>query len=58
MWSATPSSILKRFETVMRIVPGSYKNGGWKQLDGFYGVYYNEAKMELSGIPPPIEDDE
>lgn len=58
MWSVTPSSILKRFETVMRIVPGSYKNGGWKQLDGFYGVYYNEAKMELSGIPPPIEDDE
>jgi hypothetical protein len=58
MWSATPSSTLKRFETVMRIVPGSYKNGGWKQLDGFYGVYYNEAKMELSGIPPPIEEDE
>ncbi len=25
---------------------------------GFYGVYYNEAKMELSGIPPPIEEDE
>ena len=43
----------KKFESVIRLIPGSYKNGDWKQLDGFFGMYFNEVTMELSEVPPP-----
>lgn len=43
----------KKFESVIRLIPGSYKNGDWKQLDGFFGMYFNETTMEVSEIPPP-----
>ena len=44
----------KQFEAVIRYIPGSYINGPWKQLDGFFGTYINEVTMELSTIPPPL----
>ena len=43
----------KKFESVIRLIPGSYRNGDWRQLDGFFGVYFNETTMELSEVPPP-----
>ena len=48
-----PSKSLKKFETIIRLIPGGYKNGDWKQLDGFFGMYFNETTMEVSEVPPP-----
>jgi hypothetical protein len=31
----------KKFESVIRLIPGLYSNGAWKQLDGFFGAYFN-----------------
>ena len=45
---------MKNFESIIRLIPGGYKNGDWKQLDGFFGMYFNETTMEVSEIPPPI----
>ena len=42
----------KKFESVIRLIPGSYKNGSWRQLDGFFGMYFNETTMEVSEVPP------
>jgi hypothetical protein len=44
--------VRRKFESVIRLIPGSYKNGLWKQLDGFFGMYFNEETMELSEVPP------
>ena len=44
---------MKNFESIIRLIPGSYKNGDWKQMDGFVGIYFNETTMEVSEIPPP-----
>lgn len=43
------------FESIIRCIPGSYINGHWKQLDGFFGAYFNEETIEISLIPPPLE---
>ena len=43
-----------KIESVIRLVPGSYKNGDWEQLDGFYGMYFNRKTLELSEFPPPL----
>ena len=48
------SSYIKKFESIIRLIPGSYKNGSWRQLDGFFGMYFNETTMELSEVPPPL----
>jgi hypothetical protein len=50
--SATYLDARKKFESVIRLIPGSYKNGDWKQLDGFFGMYFNESTMEVSEVPP------
>jgi len=42
----------RNLESIIRIVPGSYQNGLWKQLDGFFGIYFHELTMELSELPP------
>ena len=42
----------RNLESIIRIVPGSYQNGSWKQLDGFFGIYFHEPTMELSELPP------
>jgi hypothetical protein len=44
----------KKFESVIRLIPGSYRNGDWRQLDGFFGMYFNETTMEVSEVPPPL----
>lgn len=44
----------KKFESVIRLIPGSYQNGDWRQLDGFFGMYFNETTMEVSEVPPPL----
>jgi hypothetical protein len=43
----------KKFESVIRLIPGSYKNSDWRQLDGFFGMYFNETTMEVSQVAPP-----
>lgn len=45
----------RKFESVIRLIPGSYQNGSWKQLDGFFGMYFNEETLELSDSPPPMK---
>jgi hypothetical protein len=52
-YAAIPA--LKKFESIIRLIPGSYKNGSWRQLDGFFGMYFNETTMEVSELPPPHE---
>ena len=47
------TSAPKKFESVIRLIPGSYQNGDWRQLDGFFGMYFNETTMEVSEVPPP-----
>jgi hypothetical protein len=42
-------------ESIIRCIPGSYINGHWKQLDGFFGPYFNEETIEISLVPPPLE---
>lgn len=45
---------LTQFEKIICLIPGSYRNGPWKPLDGFFGVYFNEETLELSHCAPPI----
>lgn len=47
-------SACRRFESILRLIPGDYKNGAWKPLDGFFGVYYNEETQELTEFFPEI----
>jgi hypothetical protein len=51
--SSIINDTLKKFESVIRLIPGRYKNENWKQLDGFFGMYFNESMMEVSEVPPP-----
>jgi hypothetical protein len=48
------STLPEQFEQIIHYIPGSYSNGSWKQLNGFFGIYVNEDTMELLSIPPPI----
>ena len=45
----------RNIESLLRAIPGSYQNGNWKQLDGFFGMYLNEHTMEFSDIPPVLK---
>ena len=45
---------IKDFESIIRIIPGSFQNGDWRQLDGFFGMYFNETTMEVSEFPSPM----
>ena len=49
-------SHLKHFESVIRLIPGSFQNDSWVELDGFYGGYYNRLTNKLSMVPPAIEN--
>ncbi len=42
----------KKFEYIINNIPGSYKNGPWKQVEGLFGLYFNEETTEFSEIPP------
>lgn len=46
--------IASKFESVIRLIPGSYQNSSWRQLDGFFGMYYNDATRELSAYAPAL----
>lgn len=46
----------RKFESIMRLIPGGYKNGAWRQLDGFWGMYFNDDTLELSATPPPFDE--
>ena len=43
-----------KVEQVMRIIPGSYQNGDWVALGGFFGMYFNKKTLEISEGPPPM----
>ncbi len=42
----------RKFESVIRLIPGEYRNGSWRQLDGFFGVYYNPDTNTIQEEPP------
>jgi hypothetical protein len=45
-------SARNQFSSIIQLIPGSYKNGDWKQLDGLFGdLYYNEKTNTLSEFP-------
>jgi len=48
------TQIASKFESVIRLIPGSYQHGAWRQLDGFFGMYYNNDTYELSVLPPAL----
>ena len=41
----------KEFESIIRLIPGSYQNGDWRPMDGFFGLYFNENTMEVNEFP-------
>lgn len=43
--------VSRQFEAVIRVIPGSFQNDDWRQLDGFFGVYYNEKTTEVNIFP-------
>ena len=43
----------RQFESVIRLIKGSYENGTWRQLDGFFGLYYNDDTNQLIDYAPP-----
>lgn len=49
-----PSGLLTTFDSVLRLIPGSYRNGPWRPLDGLLGMYYNQETSELHVGPPPM----
>jgi len=42
-------------EKAIRMIPGSYQFGPWKELNGFFGSYFNEETFEISTSPPHFE---
>ena len=43
---------LQQFESILRLIPGSYQNGDWCQLNGFFGAYFNKKTMDISPFAP------
>jgi len=39
-------------EYILRLIPGYYKNAKWKQINGFFGMYYNQQTNKLITYPP------
>ena len=48
-------AVEKKLEAVIRTIPGAYKNGAWRQCDGFFGPYLNHEKKMMSPCPPVLE---
>ena len=42
-------------EKAIRMIPGSYQFGPWKELNGFFGSYFNEETFEISTSPPHLD---
>jgi hypothetical protein len=55
--SNTPIEIksLEKFEQIIRLMPGSFKNRDWVALDGFFGLYFNPSTYEVLDGPPLFE---
>lgn len=53
-WQQVHPMSLSNLEAVIRLIPGGYKNGDWRQLNGIFGMYFNETTMEVSEVPPPL----
>ena len=51
----TSSIDATNFETIVRLIPGSYRNGPWRPLAGFFGPYLNEETLEITTIVPVLE---
>ena len=45
---------LQKFEQIIRLIPGSFQNGDWVALGGFFGMYFNKKTLEISEGPPPF----
>ena len=45
---------LQKFEQIIRLIPGSFQNGDWVALGGFFGMYFNKKTLEISEGPPPM----
>jgi hypothetical protein len=46
----------QRLQSIIRLIPGEYRNGDWVQLDGFYGMYYHPPTQTFLPHPPPLEE--
>ena len=49
-----PVDALEKFEQIIRLIPGSFQNGDWVALGGFFGMYFNKKTLEISEGPPPM----
>jgi hypothetical protein len=43
------------FQTIIHQIPGKYRNGSWRQLDGFFGPYMNETTLEITSLIPELQ---
>lgn len=46
---------IDKFQTILRLIPGGYKNGPWRPLDGFFGPYLNEETLEIISLVPEMK---
>ena len=49
-----PVNVIEKFEQIIRLIPGSFQNGDWVALGGFFGMYFNKKTLEISEGPPPM----
>lgn len=54
--SVSSGNFYRDIDSILRLIPGSYKNGNWRQLDESFGMYYNDVTNELSDLPPAFEE--
>lgn len=47
-----PIKAFQNFQTLIKLIPGSYKNGDWQQCNGFDGIYFNPVTDEVSLYAP------
>jgi len=41
----------RKFESVVRRIPGRFAHGEWEALDGFFGLFYHPGMRELTEFP-------
>lgn len=47
-------NVIEKIEQIIRLIPGSFQNGDWVALGGFFGMYFNKKTLEISEGPPPM----
>lgn len=45
---------LGMIESMIQVLPGAYRNQGWRPLDGFFGMYFEEKTGQFSKYPPHL----